>query len=102
MKTFIKASKNPWVNKIEILIGDESKRGVIGVATDIVFHKKEEGEMLSPSLVIDGDSAQQLMDDLYQCGIRPSEASGSVGQLSATERHLKDMQRIVFKDYENK
>lgn len=102
MKTFIKASKNPWVNKIEILIGDESKRGVFGVATDIVFHQKEEGEMLSPSLVIDGDSAQQLMDDLYRCGIRPSEASGSVGQLSATERHLKDMQRIVFKDYENK
>ena len=102
MKTFIKASKNPWVNKIEILIGDESRRGVFGVATDIVFHKKEEGEMLSPTLVIDGDSAQQLMDDLYRCGIRPSEASGSVGQLSATERHLKDMQRIVFKDYENK
>jgi hypothetical protein len=32
------------------------------------------------------------------CGLRPSEGTGSAGALAATERHLKDMQRLVFKD----
>lgn len=40
--------------------------------------------------------ALKLMDDLWVCGLRPSEGSGSAGALAATERHLGDMRRIVF------
>jgi hypothetical protein len=39
---------------------------------------------------------QELMDALWRCGLRPTEGVGSVGALAATERHLKDMQRLVF------
>lgn len=39
---------------------------------------------------------QQLMDELWRVGLRPAEGSGSAGSLAATERHLKDMQRIAF------
>ncbi len=46
--------------------------------------------------VLDKIAAQQLMDDLWQCGIRPSEGSGSAGALAATERHLADMRKLVF------
>ncbi|EKD22450.1 MAG: hypothetical protein ACD_86C00003G0013 [uncultured bacterium] len=38
--------------------------------------------------------AQQLMDELWQCGLRPTEGTGSAGSLAATEKHLKDMQEI--------
>ena len=37
-----------------------------------------------------------LMDELWQCGFRPSEGSGSAGSLAATERHLRDMQAIAM------
>jgi hypothetical protein len=40
--------------------------------------------------------AQQLMDELWQCGLRPTEGSGSAGSLAATERHLKDMQLVAM------
>lgn len=44
------------------------------------------------------DLAQQLMDDLWRCGLRPTEGKGSAGQLTATEYHLEDMRKLVFKE----
>jgi len=40
--------------------------------------------------------AQILMDSLWEAGIRPAAAAGSVGQLGAVERHLSDMRAIAF------
>ncbi len=45
---------------------------------------------------IDQVEAQQLMDDLWQCGIRPTEGSGSAGAMAAQTRHLEDMRKLVF------
>ncbi len=42
-------------------------------------------------------SAQQLMDELWNVGLRPSEGTGSAGSLAATQRHLGDMRSIVGK-----
>ncbi|MCP4598528.1 hypothetical protein [Neptuniibacter sp.] len=50
----------------------------------------------APNIILSPTAAQQLIDDLWDCGLRPSEGSGSAGQLAATERHLKDMRTIVF------
>lgn len=41
-------------------------------------------------------TAQILMDELWRCGIRPTEGTGSAGSLAATERHLEDMRAIAF------
>lgn len=41
-------------------------------------------------------SAQQLMDSLWDCGLRPTDGSGSAGAMLATQRHLEDMKRIAF------
>jgi hypothetical protein len=54
----------------------------------------------SPTTSITKAEAQELMDNLWQVGIRPSEGTGSAGQLAATQRHLEDMRRLVFKDKE--
>lgn len=45
---------------------------------------------------INQHSAQQLMDDLWQCGLRPSEGTGSAGQLASVQKHLADMRQIAF------
>lgn len=53
-------------------------------------------EPIQPALVMDGNEARLLMDELWLAGVRPSEGMGSVGQLSAVQAHLEDMRRLVF------
>jgi hypothetical protein len=42
------------------------------------------------------EDGQQLMDDLWAAGIRPTEASGSTGALQAVKEHIKDLRSILF------
>lgn len=51
---------------------------------------------IEPFAELDTTAAQRLMDELWSCGIRPTEGRGSAGSLAATERHLDDMRRIAF------
>lgn len=41
------------------------------------------------------EEAQQLMDALFNAGVRPTNGAGSVGQLAATQAHLVDMQDVA-------
>lgn len=50
---------------------------------------------IDPSLILSMESAQRLMDDLYNCGIRPTDAGESVGALSATKFHLEDTRKLL-------
>ena len=61
-----------------------------------VFSRKEEGVYIPPAMGFSLSSAQGLMDELWSCGIRPSEGQGSAGQLSAVQSHLSDMKTIAF------
>ena len=65
-------------------------------AAEIVWADYEEGTRTEPLLVFDGTQAQKLMDQLWDCGIRPTAGAGSAGAMAATERHLEDMRRLVF------
>lgn len=56
----------------------------------------DEGTVPPVAMSLGDNQAQDLMDKLWQVGFRPTEGSGSAGALAATERHLKDMQRLVF------
>jgi hypothetical protein len=58
--------------------------------------KKERFQTLEPFLRLEKHNAQKLIDDLWDCGLRPSEGSGSAGALKKTENHLSDMRKIVF------
>lgn len=53
-------------------------------------------QQMEPTVRIHQDAAQQLMDELWQCGLRPSEGTGSAGQLKAVQDHLADMRKLVF------
>jgi len=54
-------------------------------------------EMMPPLCSFSLSDAQELMDDLWRCGLRPTAGKGSAGQLTATERHLSDMRAIASK-----
>lgn len=48
-----------------------------------------------PVFRMDYALAQRLMDELWKCGLRPKEGTGSAGAMAATERHLADLQKLV-------
>jgi hypothetical protein len=48
----------------------------------------------TPTFRLEQVNAQALMDELWNCGIRPTEGTGSAGALAATQNHLKDMQGV--------
>lgn len=43
---------------------------------------------------IDPTAAQELMDDLWQCGVRPTEGTGSAGQAQAMQKHISDLEKV--------
>lgn len=66
----------------------------------IVFKNITKEEQLNheqqPTIIITPESAQELMNQLWELNIRPVQAKGSVGQLDAVNKHLEDMRRLVF------
>lgn len=90
-------------DRIGLFIDHETRRDGIGkwsVAEPITFKSISQEDFAyapMPAVVIHRDSAQELMDTLWDCGIRPTAGHGSAGQLAATERHLADLQKLVFK-----
>lgn len=96
MKTEFRCNRSPWMDRIEMVLFQKNETGELYAAAPVVLNKRVTFEIIEPTLRLEHDEAQFLMDQLWQCGLRPSEGSGSAGSLAATERHLADMQRIAF------
>ena len=96
-KTEVRAFPAPWWGGVEFSIRrTDLVSGRNYVLLNPEFSVLEDGgEIREPSIRMSTDAAQTLMDDLWNCGIRPTHGHGSAGQLGATERHLEDMRRIV-------
>ena len=91
-KLEIRAISAPWHRGVDLLIRQGDSVGI-----DVTMKKVKSNVAVSPTVSIGIDEAQTLMDDLWAAGLRPTEGSGSAGSLRATERHLNDMRKIVFK-----
>lgn len=48
-----------------------------------------------PLLTLKYQQAQELMEQLWAAGVRPTQAAGSIGQLAAVEKHLADMRALT-------
>lgn len=83
---------------INIYMGYKISHEKIMMAQPVTVKETENGYVHDPLITLHHHHAQTLMDQLWVCGIRPTEGTGSAGALAATERHLKDLQRIVFKE----
>ena len=60
-------------------------------------------EPMKPALAIDSKTElQELMDDLWRIGLRPSERADEYkAQLGSMRDHLNDMRTLVFKKRED-
>jgi len=67
----------------------------VSVGKPIVYEKTEIGSIHPPTMDLPERAAQELMDELWRAGLRPTEGHGSAGQLGATEAHLKTVQGMA-------
>jgi hypothetical protein len=97
---FIRAivHRNPWDEDVEIMLALYENGKPVSTCKTLEFEPLPEGARLNPTFRLFGHEAQELMDMLWECGIRPTQGKQSVGQLEATERHLADMRRLVFEE----
>jgi hypothetical protein len=97
MRNFkVHAENNFYSNAISIHIYERLENGGISLLSGLKFTTHREAEIVWPQEAIElpSETAQQLMDALWQCGLRPSEGSGSAGSLKATQDHLRDLQEF--------
>ena len=93
----VRCQREPWKDGIEVAVFEKDLTGRVMYAERLTMREMTPGECLGePTMRLKNDEAQMLIDELWRCGLRPSEGSGSAGSLAATERHLKDMQAIAL------
>lgn len=54
------------------------------------------GDYAEPTMTLDAQLAQSLMDALWDAGLRPTEAKYPQEHVNALRAHLEDMRRLVF------
>lgn len=82
---------------IAVHAAHQDARGELHAAMPAQFVPVPSGGVIAgPCLTLSRDAAQELMDTLWRCGVRPADAAASVGALEATQRHLADMRTVAF------
>lgn len=46
-------------------------------------------------IMLTGEAGQELMDKLYQIGIRPTEGAGTAGAMAQAQEHIKSLQEQI-------
>jgi hypothetical protein len=97
----IGAFPNQWDTRVRILV-TRREQGKAQQVGRLQFTEVPEGDYLKGTAELDHSEAQELMDMLWACGLRPTQGKQSEGQVAAIERHLSDMRTIAFSKLEIK
>lgn len=92
--------RHPWSHHVEFIYA-ERRDGRLWVARPIeLLERGPEYDGVTPEITfsLPMGECQALMDRLWQIGLRPSEGTSSAGALAATQKHLEDMRKLVFKE----
>lgn len=94
----VRAETRQFDRLVDLYVGEFDEYGSArAIADPVVLRPVEDGALIyEPTVSLRREQAQMMMDELWRCGLRPIEGSGSAGSLAATERHLKDMQAIAM------
>lgn len=100
--TDVACARHDFANRVDILLRRRSSYdGKVFVGKPIEYVETDMACVVwNPTISLLPEEAQQLIDELWRVGVRPSSGDGSPGQLGATERHLEDMRRLVFEKRE--
>jgi hypothetical protein len=85
---------------LRLFIGDVDHAGNLKAVAASVTMVAIEPQQILPDwgIRLTKEAAQELMDNMYRCGVRPTAEEGNAGSLASTKYHLEDMRRLVFKE----
>jgi hypothetical protein len=94
----LRCYRPPYCRGVAFLLAEVTNDRITAAAAQPVTMAKVEDELadLKPTFELGEKSAQMLLDQLWEAGIRPSSHEGNLGALAATQKHLEDMRRLVF------
>jgi len=93
------ARREDWAEGISLYCRQVITGVGSSIAQPLTFKAYEPGTVITePIIRISIQEAQNLMDELWRCGLRPTEGTGSAGAFAALQNHLKDMRALVFKE----
>lgn len=89
----LRSQPNPDNANFQMVLFDFSQihDGKIGIIEDLKLKLVEQGEVVDPTFHLSFEDAQQLMDEFWKAGIRPSSADFTNETLEAKNQHLEDM-----------
>lgn len=99
MKRFY-AQTRLWSDSVDVGILNVEGRECRVVRLELGDVLPEGDAVDEPTARLTPSEARDLMDALWFAGVRPSSGTGNIGQLGATEKHLEDMRKLVFKAVE--
>jgi hypothetical protein len=97
------AHRSPWNEQVEFMLFRHEHSQPRRVAMPIQFVDVPDDSIGAPGIPtfrLEGMEAQELMDMLWDCGLRPTQAKASAGQTEAVMRHLEDMRALAFSTLE--
>lgn len=93
--------RRPFKGHLDLYFSEEVD-GKVHTFESVMVKEISQAEIPPSFLTLTTEEATMFMDELWHAGIRPSNGEGSSGQLSATENHLKDLRKLLFKQLEIK
>lgn len=99
-ETYVRVQNREYDCYTHINIWQKDQQGRVYHAKPIEMELTEDGSCAQSSMVIHaGDSKpflNQLMNELWNLGIRPANGKIEESQFSAMNEHIKDLRRIAF------
>jgi len=94
--TRLVADRNLLGNTIDLYLFQRSESGDHFSGRPIEVGPQDPNVAAFPITRISRNEAQELLDSLWHCGLRPTDAGESTGELAATKKHLEDIRNIAF------
>ncbi len=93
----MRARDRDFLRGIEIALFETGRDGALVSVARTVTMESCESECLIPAMCeLTPDAAQLLMDDLWRCGLRPTEARLGNESVQAMKEHIGDLRRMAF------
>lgn len=90
------ANRAIWSDRVGFALFERRGEKTAYSKSVVMFVPEVDGTSIEPTFYLESDEVQELMDNLWHLGFRPSEGTGSAGALAATQKHLEDMRKIAF------
>lgn len=90
---------NPAYHEYDMYIMKQLLNGEKQITTPACFYTAPVGQVTSPHMRFNKGEAQNLLNALWDAGIRPIVES-TTGQIAAISYHLEDMRKLAFSNYD--